>query len=647
MRALVLLAFAGIVSVSTVQAAEQAEEIVVTATRTDTSGIPVPTTISVIDRNEIESSGARTLTELMRTRAGVHVSDLFGDGSATTFDMRGFGAAGVSNTLVLVDGRPINNSSDIAPPDLTLVDLDNVERIEIIQGSAGTLYGNQAVGGLINIVTRSIPGGTEIRLGADLASFDEQQVRLRAGHRFKSGLALALRGRYREADNYRDHNESRHDNAGLRVEQNFSHGLVFLEHDYAKENTKLPGALFKDELNADRRQSESSYAKDYSLTTTNATRAGGAYSIARWLRLESEITERENDREFVNSYRGSAGSLSTQNRRVTTINPRIQLLPSCGSGRCQFTVGTDLEKTTYRLLSSIGPQYVDQSIFGYYGQAILPFAHGWSTTIGARYTAVRNDIYTGTRTQLDDNGSVGSAGVSWRPATGWRLFARADQNFRFAKVDEHTNPVSGQPVGLKTQTGTSYETGFEFARGRYLGRITTYELDLKNEIAFNGTSNNINLAQTQRYGTIIEGNLPLSRTVTASAAYTWTDGKVTDGQYEGNLIPLVPRWQSRLGLDWKFASFWFFRAEHQWVDKQVNGGDFSNSFEKLPRYAVTNLRIRYLKENLEIALAVNNLFDEHYSETGAIGYDATFTQRDAYFPSPGRNLRLTTQYAWR
>src|SRR5581483_527248 len=133
---------------------QQFESVIVTATRSEQPQNRLPAAMTVITRADIERSGAHTLAEALRGVAGGQISgDFYGDGSSAVIDMRGFGVGANATTLVLVDGRRLNNP-DIAPPDLASISLESVERIEIIQGSAGTLYGDQAVGGVVNIVTR-------------------------------------------------------------------------------------------------------------------------------------------------------------------------------------------------------------------------------------------------------------------------------------------------------------------------------------------------------------------------------------------------------------------------------------------------------------------------------------------------------------
>src|SRR5690606_39242691 len=160
--------------------------------------------------------------------------------------------------------------------------------------------------------------------------------------RFENGLAFRLRGRSRASDNYRDHNRTELDQAALRLEQALGGGLIFLEHDRADEDVQLPGSLFKDELEADRRQSASAYARDFSETETRVTRLGLVQALSEHWRFEGEATRRNNDRKFITSFRAFPGSLSTQRRQVTTFNPRLHGSASCGPGDCLFTVGADL-----------------------------------------------------------------------------------------------------------------------------------------------------------------------------------------------------------------------------------------------------------------------------------------------------------------
>jgi iron complex outermembrane receptor protein len=637
----------------TALAAERLDAVVVSATRTDSPGLDIPAGISVISRQDIERSGARSVADLLRSRGGLHVSDLFGDGAFSTVDARGFGATAVSNTLILVDGRPLNHGSDIGQIDLGALDLERIERVEIVQGSAGVLYGNQAVGGLVNIILRP-PAASGAELAAHAGSYGAQGLKGRATLRLDNGMTLAAHARAGGTDNYRRHNRAHSDSAGARLDVPLpGGGLLFAEHERSAEDAQTPGALFRDELEADRRQSPAIYAQDFIATDTASTRLGLKQALTPRWRFEGELTWRENERDFIQSFRFAAGTLSTQRREVFTFNPRLLGTADCPAGACQFTLGADYEATVYKLLTAFGPQEDDQRITGWYAQTVLPLTAGLSATLGGRAAQVKNNILGGgppvARFQLDDHVSAASAGLVWRPGGDWRLFARADGNFRFAKVDEHTNVAFAQPVGLKNQRGTSYEAGAEWQRGGAAYKAVAWQLDLKDEIAFDGNAFNINinLPATQRRGLMLEARQPLGHDWEAQAAWTLTLPRIESGPHAGKEVPLVPRQHALIGANWRALPGLNLHGEAVLVGSQVNGGDFANAFPRLPAYATLNLAARWqATKGLSLEARVNNLLDRKYSETGATGLDATFTTRDAYQPAPERNALLSLRYAF-
>jgi len=129
------------------------------------SGI-VGTATTVITAQEIAHSPAQTLQEIIAQAPGVQLTSLFGgiNGVKTSVDLRGFGAFATSNTLVLINGRRLNDI-DIAGVDFSTIPRDSIERIEIIRGNSGAvLYGDNAIGGVINIVLKNGVGGPPVAI---------------------------------------------------------------------------------------------------------------------------------------------------------------------------------------------------------------------------------------------------------------------------------------------------------------------------------------------------------------------------------------------------------------------------------------------------------------------------------------------------
>ena len=129
---------------------------------------------SVISREDIERSPQATLADIISRAAGVQTSSFYGgvNGVGTTIDLRGFGVTGASNTLILINGRR-QNDWDLPGFDLSTIAKDSIERIEITRGNSGAvLYGDGAVGGVINIVTRSGVGApNQARVEGGIGSF--------------------------------------------------------------------------------------------------------------------------------------------------------------------------------------------------------------------------------------------------------------------------------------------------------------------------------------------------------------------------------------------------------------------------------------------------------------------------------------------
>jgi outer membrane cobalamin receptor len=129
----------------------QMEQIVVTATRTATPILDSPDHVTVIGEEHIAAPGASTVADLLQQVAGVEIADSGTAGSVKSVRIRGSSSAQV---LVLVDGVRLNDSRQ-GGADLSLLPVENIERIEVLRGGTSALYGADALGGVVNIITKS------------------------------------------------------------------------------------------------------------------------------------------------------------------------------------------------------------------------------------------------------------------------------------------------------------------------------------------------------------------------------------------------------------------------------------------------------------------------------------------------------------
>ncbi len=615
--------------------------IIVTPSIVEESREESATPITVIDEKMIAQSGANNLAELLRGQAGVHISDLFGDGSQATVDLRGFGPTAISNTLILIDGRRLNNSTDSSTPDLSTIDLDGIQQIEILQGSGGVLYGNQAVGGVINII-RKKSTQDKVTVGLKLGSYDSSRISASI-NKLVGNTQLALTAFASSSDNYRDHNETEIKHVSLRANHDYQSFSGYFELAKSDDNILTPGALLQSELDADRRQSLPIYANDFFDTQTDTFRLGMDKKIDDRQSLNIDYSRRINDREFIQSFRTFSPSVITQDRDTQILSGKYILEPDNYTGS-SIILGFNLEETDYELLFSNGSQEMDQTINDIYVLSNWHFSNRSVVTAGIRYSDQQADIlndgfFGSTFESISDSVSVISLGFMQRVGD-WKLSARADQNFRYPTVEEHSFTSSGET--LKTQEGVSLELGAEIFTNSDRYRATLYSIELENEIAFDSSGfSNLNLDETSRQGLILEASNYWSNKFSTNLSFTLLDAKITDGAFSGNELPLVPEKMLRLDGLYQINQNTRVNLEIIAVDEQTFGGDFANQLGKLDSYTVVNANLSYSVNRWDLAFRINNLLDQEYSEIGS-----QFNVFESFFPSPERNYWISANYTF-
>ncbi|MEX2036090.1 MAG: TonB-dependent receptor plug domain-containing protein, partial [Xanthobacteraceae bacterium] len=216
--------------------------IYVTASRFGT-GITGAST-SIVTAEEIARSPGSTLQDILSVQPGIQTWSTFGavNGAGTTIDLRGFGAAAASNTVVLIDGRRLTDI-DLAGVDFSAIPRDSIERIEITRGNSGAvLYGDGAVGGVVNIVTKSgayRPPAAQVS-GA-VGSFNQREGSLSASG--SSGpVAGSIFANAVNSDGYRVNNELRQQSATGDIRYSIGGGTAYANISADDQKLGLPGA---------------------------------------------------------------------------------------------------------------------------------------------------------------------------------------------------------------------------------------------------------------------------------------------------------------------------------------------------------------------------------------------------------------------
>ena len=181
-------------------------DVVVTATKTENYIQNIPTRINLISQRRIKSSPAQTTDELLNNVPGVNISRSFGIFShSATVTMRGLNGQEQGRVLVLIDGIP-TNKSDGGSVNWNLLNTDQIDHIEVVKGPGSSLYGGNAMGGAINILTKKPKESFQGKASVDYGTYNTIRGQLllsgRLDENSEKGLYWNINSFYRQSDGY-------------------------------------------------------------------------------------------------------------------------------------------------------------------------------------------------------------------------------------------------------------------------------------------------------------------------------------------------------------------------------------------------------------------------------------------------------------
>ena len=237
-KQLVLISLLGFLStISYGDETEDLDSIVVTATRSNMAIEDATLPVTIIDRDQIEQSLARDISQLLRFEAGLDIGRNGGPGQTTSLFLRGTES---NHTLVLVDGVRINPGT-IGGAALQNINPDIIERIEIVKGSRSALYGTDAIGGVINIITRKAKS-SYIESGYGYGMYDTKKRSIDLG--FNSGSTeLGLSVNSNKTDGYKIRTDSDIKRGYENLTTNFHIGQIFQNSDITLRHWRTSGKV--------------------------------------------------------------------------------------------------------------------------------------------------------------------------------------------------------------------------------------------------------------------------------------------------------------------------------------------------------------------------------------------------------------------
>ncbi|NWF99441.1 MAG: TonB-dependent receptor [Thermoanaerobaculaceae bacterium] len=642
------------------------EEVVVTATRYEVDSSQTPLPISSLSQADLERLRPERLVDALKTMAGVEFT---GEGPFRGLPIiRGLAS---NRILVLVDGERLNNareSTQFAGIQPGLVDLSAVERVEVLRGPASVLYGSDAIGGVINIITKQrpfTPGPLQLDGVASYeygTSADANRARAELNGTGEK-VAFHLGASWASVGNYQSP-KGEVPNSGM--DQNSADGSLrlllgqssVLNLNVESVNTRDVGFPGYDPVTSGIDISFPRFDRDKVGLTWQAGDLFGLDTVT--LRSYVQKVVKESKRNIKMGPRFFSNNTTTSNIDSTGLSGQGSLV----TGSHRLTFGADfvrdrihdetVAESSFGSSNAVAVPDSTQTGLGVFLQDEISASQRLSLVGGLRadrysFTSSDDPRYLGEPFDVQDSAVSGNLAARYAVTPHVQLTASVGRGFRAPNLQErsYTGLVSTgdtwvvQNPNLGPETSFNIDAGFKVRYDRYAGQFTVFRNAVDDFITFEflGEDPNTglmlsrfaNIKAATLQGAEFELHAFLDPAWTAFGVASYTRG--TDDS-TGDPLPLIPPLKVVLGARYEHPRWWG-ELSTRIVARQdrIPPDTPADTYEETPGFTVFDLRAgTELGAGFHLQVAVDNLLDKAYHEP--------FNRR----LESSRNVRTTVVY---
>ncbi len=647
------MAFAGFSAFSSLAAGPVTEldQVVITATKTSQRMRDVPAAVSVISREQIEKSTSTTVDQLLQGVPGVYAARMDASSPNRIAQTYTRGLPGNSRTLVLLDGIPLNVLYD-GQVDWSQLSTQDIERVEVVRGAGSGLYGANAMGGVINVLSRAPEPGRVTRVGAEYGSLNSK--RLMASHSHSFGpTSIRLSASHFSSDGYnmwrsdttvpvanQEKMGTVKDNASIKVAHEID-ANAFLEAGLS---------YLKDEATGFYKPGAPGYVpqtREQYMPTLRYVHDTGAANTS--LTVYGRFGKQRADTINPVTYRAISEKGQYEDR---TLGMSAQHSWNVFTGH-HLTLGADYldgkidNQFDYPGTSRLRDTKADLTRYGVFVQDEIKFGERWKVNLSGRYDhwetgGNQGDTGAGqpntNYTKRSDNGFSPKLATLYKLTESFNLRASAGRAFNlpdlsnlYANSKRGTTTYWGNP-DLTPETVKAYDFGADYYFGRlgYL-KATVYYNDAKDfiyAVQRNATNvDKINVGAVITKGLELEALYRPLNNLSVSASYTLNSSHIVknerDPALEGKFLTNVPRQWGQLRTDYQFVGGAALFGAFNYVGKRY-GNDTNTTVYKA--YSTVDVGGSYpLDKAVTARLTVANVSDRRYEGIGYMAPGRTVT----------------------
>ena len=606
---------------------------------------------TVVQKEDIENSGASSISDVMRRIPGVQISDNSGSaGSAVSLNIGVRGLAGrySPRSTVLLDGIPMS----VAPygqPQLSFapVSLANVETVDVVRGGGAVRFGPQNVGGIINFKTRRVPttpgitGDASVRYNSYSEVGQNTQASVFAGTQLDNGLGLAILYSGIRGSDWRVASDEKVNDFALKFRYDLSPTAeIYGKLSYYDVNSRTPGGLTVAQYNADPFQN--TRRGDFWSGERKAVDIGYLNAISGTQEMEVRAYYNKSSRQstLVNATNTGMGH-QPRNYETMAVEPRYTQRFVTGKVSQDVTVGyrylaERADESVYNVVIATGVQQAPTRFANNSTDAQAVYiddkiaAGAWRITPGVRYEHIKteriNHLPADETLDLLNNKALPSLNVAYLLNNNVTLFSNYNSSFG-AVQNTQLNSQSGKNP-LQPELAKTAELGARWKSGQLAAEATLFNIKFDNQIQSVGSGSNVtfyNVGATHHRG--LESALdyrfdksgPLAG-LNAYATYTYTKATLQDGVNAGNDVPFYSRTTDTVGAHYQLGAWGFdLSSTHQSRQFADDANTVAESAKGdvgvIPGFRTWNAQAKWQvpgQAGLELVAGVNNLADKRY-----------------------------------
>ena len=593
------------------------DEVIVTANKYPQKQSTTGKVITVITKDEIEKSSGRTLPQLLNEQAGITINGALNNlGANQTLYMRG---AGSGRTLVLLDGIPLNDPTLITNDfDLNLFSLNNIERIEIARGAQSTLYGSDAIAGVVNIITvkNDIKKPVNVKATASAGSYGTYRGNLQVYGK-ENKLTYNVRyGRLTSKGFSAAYDSTGH--AGFDKD-GYNSDVVSTSLQYQlTENLNLRGffqsSRYKTDLDAEGFTDE----KDYTVKNKSLITGGGFHYKKNNVTVTGNYQYSTNKRNYLNDSidRPSFTTFSTDD--YSGKSQFVELYSSVGlSKNFSSLVGVDYRYngmySSYYSLSSYGPYtsaFNDTSL------------HQSSLYASLFYHDLKEKLHIELGGRLNNHSRYGSNQTfTFNPSFNinqrFRVFGSIATGFKAPTLYQLYSNYGR--LDLKPERSTTYEAGLQYQTQKTNSRLVYFDRHIKDGIDFD----NINLKYFNYNKQIVNGvefetRFELVKNLTITGNYTYlkpneqSQSRITFKDTTYDHLLRRPQHSFNVTAGYQFGKQFYLSIAGKYVGNRFDAVYAANDVV-LDKYFLLNAYAEYkIRDYLKLFVDAQNLTNKKF-----------------------------------